>query len=345
MKIINAPGSGEALTRQFQHHIKSQPLQVLNLNGSNQQSQPAGKPTIERVDNIRAIVRYPEFSHIVAKSQSKGSSLEAILQQLYDTANRPIGGMSLTGGDNSARDYFGCVNTTTQFESIRRLISNDQVGSGFVNRWVFVIGTPKPKSARSKRPLISNLYGDFKRLSEWALNVKQNNNGMIDLPSYDYPLFDDYCINVAGAYEDKSAMLGRSRLLLKKLTLLLAINNREVVISDETIKSAQKLFEYTIKCSEFVEGTITTSESTLFEREVYDFIKRSQGTFSTGHEKGPNIKQIMRRFRKNPEVTMEKVNRVLRTMQATGMVIPKQDSRPGPGRKLGLMYIIPADQR
>ncbi|ANA87235.1 DNA primase [Gordonia phage Kampe] len=345
VKIIEGAGSGEALTAQFQHHIKTAPLQALNMGTTNQKSTPTAKPTIEKVDNVRGIVRYSEFSHIVAKSSVKGSALESILQQLYDTADRPVGGFSQSGGDNRAYKYFACVNTTTQFKSIRKLISNDQVGSGFINRWVFVIGTPKQKTSRGKRPIISNLYSDFIKLSNWAYSVKVGNNGMVDLPSYDYPLFDDYCINVAGAKEDESDILGRSRLLLKKLTLLLAINNRETIISDQTILDAQKLFEYTVRCSEFVEGTIKTSESTLFEREVYDFVLKEQGTFSTGHEKGPNIKNIMRRFRKNPEVTMEKVTRILRNFQAAGMIISKQDNRPGPGRRLGLMYIIPQDQR
>lgn len=346
IKIIEGPASGENLAVQFQHRFKTQPLATLNMAGSTPNpNTPPPTPTTVKVDNVRGIVRYPELSGIVAKFKNQGSTLEPTLLQLYDTGSRPIGGTSNTGGDNQAYGYFGVVNTTTQFKSIRKLISNDQIGSGFVNRWIFVIGTPRPKLSRGKRPLISNVYSDIIKISKWAAEIKKDQGGAIDLPSYYYPLFDDYCVNVAGVKEDQSDMLGRSRLILKKLTLLLAINNRESVISDQTILDAQKLFEYTVKCAEFVEGNLAVSESSLLEDEIYSFIKEGQGVFSTGHEKGPNFAQIKRNFRKRRDIDMEKIQRILRTMQTTGMVTIKSDNRPGPGRKMGQMYIIPRDQR
>lgn len=338
VRIIEAPGGEVNLCKSFQHRFTP-----TNFSVGNGQPNARALPLI--VDNVRGIVRYPEFKTIAAKSSMSGSNLEPVLQQLYDTGNRPIGSQSSTNGDYTARDYFGIVNTTTQFKSIRNLMSKDQIASGFINRWIFVIGTPKKKISRGRVPDVSHLYNDVYKLSLWAKAIKDKQGGFIDLPSYNYPLFDDYVVDKAGACEDRSDMLGRSRLILKKLTLLLAINNQETVISDQTILDGQKLFEYTVRCAEFIEGNISYSPEAELEREIYETIKSMQDISASGHEIGPNISKVARKFRKRDDVNGEKLERVIRMYERSGLLKQVKDTRPGPGRKLGTMYIIPRELR
>lgn len=339
VKIISSPGSGEDLSKHFQHRIPS-PLPPA-IPGQK------GKPKVVvpdiEVDSVRGLVKYGEMQKIVAKMRAQSSSLESILLELYDTSRAPMGGSSLTGGSTKAMNYFGCLTTTTQLEMARKLLTSDQVESGFLNRWIFVIGQEKPRISRPRPIPMDSLIGDFRQLSDWARGIAMHHGTRIEFDESaggSGELFDEFNLNVAQPLERTAPIYARSSLLFKKLTLLMAINSREQVISKDTVLAAQALWQYAVDCLRVVEGRILGNDSAELENRVFDWIKEQQDTSAFGLPIGPNMKNIMRKFQGRYGLDTYKIKQLINNMREVGMLQELNDSRTDVKRKKGIMYIV-----
>lgn len=344
VKIISSPGSGEDLSKHFQHRIPS-PVPAPQ---PGQKGQPKViVPDIE-VDSVRGLVKYGEMQKIVAKMRSQSSSLESILLELYDTSRAPMGGSSLTGGSTKAMNYFGCLTTTTQLDMARRLLTSDQIDSGFLNRWIFVIGKEKPRISRPHPIPMDSLIGDMRQLSEWARGIALHHGGRIEFDEStggSGEIFDAFNLDIAQPLEKTAPIYARSSLLYKKLTLILAINSKEQVISKDTVLAAQQLWKYVTDCLRVVEGRILGNDSSELNDRVFNWIKDQQDTSSMGLPLGPNMKNILRRFDNRFGLDAYRIKQIIANMRDVGMLMELNDGRMDVSRKKGIMYIVTEEWR
>ena len=328
VNIISGAGSGEVLADAFHYTVTQQVIQPVNMGQQNAPSAPP-QTTTTKVGGVVGYAKYGELSHLAAKSSSTTSTLEPMLQGLYDTASARTGGMSRSGGKYYADDYFCSISSTTQIKRMRSLLGGDKVDSGFVSRWIFVMGTLKPYKARFKPVHRSGLYSDARRIGMWADDIRSNHRGLIEIPGEfgNVPAYDGFIEQKCMPIE-LDGLTARASLLFKKLVLLLAINNRESQVSDNTLLAAQKLWKYLIDCTRFIEGKIETSEDTELEDRIQEIIEKGQETSAMGYALGPSFKKIKRELRKR-DVTEYRIIQILKSKESVGLIQRVQDPRRG----------------
>jgi hypothetical protein len=322
IKVIKNPGSGEFLAKEFIHEVPDPTVPV---------AKATRKVPMLRNPSVKALVRWPEMSTMIGKSATKGSIVQQTVIELYDVPNT-IGGGSLTNGSYSAENPFGSIATTTQLESIRNLVTTSDAASGFLNRWIFVIGKEKQFIPRQKPIDVSPMKHDVEMLTKWAESKFRNDGGWLDLEQSAGVAWDEFLVTRARPLEmSEGHMLARSTLLFKKLCLLFSANMMEDKISVASIEQAKIAFEYLIDCLKHIGARVATNEVEEVESIVIDFIKSKGSDGATPSD----IRKLVKR--KVVSQTTDSVNRFLKVLEEADMIalraIPQPANRVGAPKK------------
>lgn len=302
-----SPGSGEALVREFQHQIDDP-------------TTPGKKFDCP----VRGIIEFDEMVSLVAKGTRTGSSLKPMLMELFD-GPRELGNSTITNGRVVAVQPFGQVITTTQNRSIRHVLTNNDDASGFVNRWTFVTGLPKPPKS------INNLVLNFdtaaaklKSIHHWASSKER----LILAPDA-FELFDDFILNKVLPAKDKSEefsdIFNRMDLLLKKLLVLITCNEKELVIQKSSVEKMIGIYPYLLK----VYGMVDASMAESLAGELAEAIASTINKYYDRHKKFPTAREIRQNL--PPKMRdFELLNKTLKTMIDLGL-IGKEETKPQRG--------------
>ena len=320
IKIVSGSGSGEYMMREFQHFTPD----------------PRSTAKIKFPDiphpGIRGLVKWSELSEMVGKSSGTGSTVKEKVMELYD-ASGDIQYGSLAHGKTVVKNPFGSVITTTQPESIRRLLSRDQVTSGFLNRWIFASGVPKIIHPRGSLidPTVSK--ADLLLLREWANSKSVQGRGFQDIEVDAGEVYDEFIVNNLAKLKRSDPIYARVDLLFKKLTLLLSANMLESAVSTSTVNQAIKLFDYVIRCYESFGAAMAHSEISELQEEILE--RLDQKIKKTGE--GVSGYDIVQSFKRKHD--SETVRKALRELEELGRIFIASPPRPGPGRKPKLYYL------
>lgn len=321
IKVIKNPGSGEYLASEFCHEVPD-PMAPPNT--------PPKHVQMLRNPSVKALVRWPEMATMIGKSQGKGSIIQQTVIELYDVP-RHIGGGSMTNGAYGADNPFGSVATTTQLKALRKLVSSDDASSGFLNRWLFIIGQSKARQPRGKIIDIDPIVPQVRRLQEWVERMNRERFGALDLddrPGGSGELYDSIILSkVIPLEEDPSEMLSRAVLTFKKLVLLFSANMMETVISREAIAQAEIAFNYLMDCLRHIGVRLQRNEFEEIEVAIVEAISVGEGEGRTGRD----IRRALKP--KNPEWTTDVVNRALKVLEEAGRI--ELATIPQPGGKVG----------
>ncbi|URG17480.1 DNA primase [Rhodococcus phage Mbo2] len=317
IRVVKNPGSGEYIMKQFGHEVPDP-------------ASPPGqkRPNMLRNASVKALIRWPEMATMVGKSAGRGSIISQTIIELYDCPDH-IGGGSLTNGTYGADNPFGAVATTTQLDAIRKLVSGDDVASGFLNRWLFVIGPEKPVQPFIRILDMDPMVPHVKRLLDWSERRNRVAGG--------HQWFTDdallearrFLIEVAHPLEKEDAILARSMVTFKKLCLLFSANMMEDGISLAAVKQAEVAFDYLIDCLKHIGVRIARSEGEIHEQAIMDHIRKFP--LSSDMLKQSQIRQkVSRKQGIDPEL----VDRLLERLEGLG-VIEKFVPAPTAGSKIG----------
>lgn len=254
-KVIGNPQSGEVIVKSFQH-------EVLDVND---------KPIPGQFLPIRVLVNSEELAGIAARSSRQGSTLKDTMMDLYDCKAR-IESQSLAN-PLSAPHPFGSVVTTTQNKSIREVISKKDNSSGFVNRWVFATGVPKPERAINKTHVDLLRAGGLLRL----INGECSTRRVIDWsPEAESAWEHFFHARVVPDKKrgDEAEVFQRIDLLLKKLFLLFTINNRELVVTGETVKRVLEIYPYLLESYDVIGEQVSATSQGDDEDYVLSVVSR-----------------------------------------------------------------------
>jgi len=273
VKEIPTPNSAEYLIKAFSHPIQG-------VTG-------AGTMVVTGYAPIRGIIRFEELSSFKNIAGRSGSDLGSRMLEFYDCKHRVTTGSRATG-DTIAELPFASAFTTTQPKSLSRILSQADEDSGFLNRWLFVGGHPKPGKFWGNVSIdLSAAEKELFRIHVWANDEKavslsreaewQANRDLNDFITKDKDEYDP--------------ALGRIDLTIKKICLLFAINEMSTEITLDIYNRAMKLYEYikayAIFRQEYLEAE---SQQSLAEREIVTKIKQ----FNKRTGDWPTAREIVR---------------------------------------------------
>lgn len=318
IKVIKNPGSGEYLAAQFLHEVPD-PATAPNQRG---------KQKMLRNPGVKALIRWPEMATMVGKSAGKGSIIQQTVIELYDVPKH-IGGGSLTNGAYGADNPFGSVATTTQLKAIRNLVSTDDAASGFLNRWLFIIGRSKTFQPFGEIIDVSPLVPDVKAMNDWAEAKFRDNHGwhqMTNGPHGSAQAAADFLTNVAFPLQmHESEMLARSVLTFKKLILLFSANMMEDKVSIAAVEQAKVAFMYLTDCLKHIGVRVALNPYDELETLILELCSREDGITPRDLRRATK--------RRNADWTTEITNRLLKILEESEMielkVVPQPANRPG----------------
>lgn len=323
IRVISGAGSGEYMLKEFHHQIPDP--QAKNA--------PKGVVVPDLVHpGVRGLVKWSELSEMIGKASAKGATVREKVMELYDAAG-DISFGSVTAGKTVVRDPFGSVTTTTQPEAIRRLLSRDEVASGFLNRWVFASGVPKQPEERGTIIDVTPVAPDVQAVQRWATGMRMNHRGLIDLTADADAEFRRFIRHEIVPLKFTDPLYARGDLLFKKLCLLLAANSLEFTISLDTVERAKIVFAYVIRCQEFFGAALAHSEENDIEDAIIEKIAESVAKVGEGLPGWKIVQSLSKKY------GSEEVKRGIRSLEQTNRIELLTPNRPGPGRKPKLYYI------
>lgn len=307
VKIGTTPGSGEHLVDMFVHKIEDP-----SATGAPQKDWP-----------IRVYTEFDEMASLVAKGARSGSSLKPQLMEVYD-APMSISAGSRGSGSAFALEPFGQVLTTTQNKSIRGVVSEKDDAAGFVNRWVFVTGPKKePKAINLDVADYTEPTMKLKGVHLWASTPKDVTFRPDALEAFE--LFYKEVFAMKDKAEEVTAIFNRIDLLLKKLILLLAINDKTELITVEHVARLKALYPYITETYGVVRTAMSHTESGDLEARIYGSVVR----FYDKHKKAMT-KSYIRKLIK--DVDTEILEKAITNMVKFEMLVMEEQTPGGRGR-------------
>lgn len=275
LKEVTTPGSGEFLIEQFSERILA----------------PAGGSkavTVIGYEPVRGIISFSELSVYKALAGRQGSSLGSLMLDFYDCKDRISSG-SRGGGTLVAEYPYASALTTTQPRSLAKLLTHADEDSGFLNRWLFVGGKVKP--ARFIEPGKPSFHRSSKLLEHihhWAsggreitFDPKVVTKAQQDLNDFVQP----------DMIQNDPAM-NRMDLTIKKLCLLLAANEKKMVIDLDIYERVISMYEYIKAFALYRTGAIIVK---TLEAETEDIIIEKIQEFYNENRSWPSAREIRRK--------------------------------------------------
>ena len=209
---------------------------------SKKEYDPADPKKIVDYHEVRGLLRFNELSVLTERAARTGSDLKGQLMELYD-AYHSIALRSRTAGYVKADHPFCSFVTSTQPDAIRDLVKDTDVVSGFLNRWVFAAGRFKPLRWMGNNKIsVSHLVDPLRSIRSWASSGHREIIFSTDALTRSKEFFRKELepLKMGGG----PPLLSRMDLLLKKIMLLLTINNKNMMITEETVEQVEKLLPY-----------------------------------------------------------------------------------------------------
>lgn len=257
VRMIPVPGSGEALVDQFDlKHTDATTgtVTVLPVNG---------------------LCRDSEMASIMKRIGRNGNTSREVIMDLYDYPT-PLSLSSRGAGVVTATDHYMQFITSTQPGSLRRLLTDADAASGFLNRWAFVFGVPKKRPSRGKfRADHGPAIEPLRKVRAWASGGR-----VVDWHNEDvgirWDAFFDSRIEPLGLQEE-SWLVSRMELLTKKLLLLFAINDRSTTITHQHVDTVMAMWDYLLATYGVVEKQVGRDDTAVCMEAIENYLKARPG--------------------------------------------------------------------
>lgn len=309
VRKISSPGSAEVMIHNFQKPI----------------ADPTNPKLIAYYAPVRGLIDYNELSSLIARTNRAGSAIKPTMMQLYDM-ERQVSTSSLTHGAKIAEQPFASALTSTQPRALKGLISNTDDASGFLNRWIFVLGTAKKRFAIGGVTVdMTPAVKPLQAILGWANSFRAGE--YVEWSEDAAKLFTDFFHTRIEPDKDRSQsdLIVRLDLTMKKLILLLSANKKEKVVTGNTVREAIHLYDYL--CAAY--DVPSTEIGTTFISELQNAIlKISEKQYLTDG-KGVTLRQISKSlWRKN--YSQDTIIRTVESLVKVGLL--EMISSTGVGR-------------
>jgi hypothetical protein len=294
VRNVTTPGSAEVLIYHF-----SKPI-----------FDPADNRTVVGHAPVRGLVDFNELSALSARTNRQGSALKPVLIEFYDNA-KIIGTSSMTHGTKEAHNPFACITTTTQPRAFRELMRQSDIDSGFLNRWLFVGGKEKRRTAIGGVMVdVDALVPALREIWTWAGKGRQL-TWELDAAE----AFEEFYhkIVLPGKKEDETGLLVRIDLTLKKLALLLTANSKLDAVPLWVVEKLVPLYNYLLGCY----GISSAAINNTLHQEIRGKILELAQRYTKKDGRGVSIAEVRRALHRR-NYPMEQMIKVLKFMTELG---------------------------
>jgi hypothetical protein len=294
VRKVASPGSAEVLIHHFQKPI----------------TDPADPKKIIGYAPVRGLIDFNEFSSLIGRANRQGSVLTPTLMQFYDMQTT-VATSSMTHGAKEATEPFASALTTTQPLSLRRLFNMFDEVSGFLNRWVFIPGTPKQRVAiGGVRVDIDPAVEPLQNILGWAASFRSDE--FMEWSDPAAKLFTEFFhdqIEPDKANAD-NAMIVRIDLLMKKMILLFSGNMHQKLVHEQAVRDAIYCYDYLKESYAVPAGQIgNTLTSEVSEAVLFQARKAAQ----RGHALSLNdIAKLLKRRKYPNELLLKTVDSLVK---------------------------------
>jgi hypothetical protein len=241
---------------------------------------------------VRGLIDFNELSSLIGRATRMGSVMKPTLMQFYDMDDL-VKSTSMTTGSKEAHEPFASTTTTTQPLALRDLLDMKDDHSGFLNRWVFVPGNEKVRSSMySVRADISPAIKPLQEVHAWASTFKTDEH--VTMSPEAFKLWDEFFHTVLEPDRKSSTnnMLVRMDLTMKKLILLFAVNRKEKIVSEQSVRDAIHMHSYLKAAYGIPSAHIGTSR----QNEISEVVLRQVEKY-TASQGGITIGQMWRNIK------------------------------------------------
>lgn len=300
VKLVPVPSSGEYLVNAFFYEGKD----------------PSNNKTSLGPQRVNGLVDFDEMSALLARANRQGSTLKSTIMSFADAAMEvKIGG--LQRGDFIAHEPFCSITASTQPKAIRTLLSRNDTGSGFLNRWIFAGGKTKQievlgGSRSSIRIDLAKAVDELKAVRGWGAIERS-----LEMEDDAYEAFSKLFRNKIEPtkVKDDTDLLKRIDLIAKKLMLLLTINLRKEKVPLEVVQAVEPLLEYVIECF----GILNANIGVTLMQDVMNELQRVILKHQKKTQRGASVRDISRYVvRKN--YSLEQIKKALDVMTALDLI-------------------------
>lgn len=230
VRKISSPGSAEVLIHNFQKPVPD----------------PIDPKKVAYYAPVRGLIDFSELSSLIARTNRMGNATTPTMMQFYDMEN-VIATSSMTHGAKEAHQPFASAITTTQPKSLKGLLTQQDVASGFLNRWIFVPGREKQRFAIGGiRIDMAPAVDPLKAIQGWASTFRPDQfMGWSPEAAERFTQFFHERIEPDKA-KSASELITRIDLLVKKLILLFTANQLLDVVPLSAVESAINCYDYII---------------------------------------------------------------------------------------------------
>lgn len=293
---------------------------------------------------LKVLFEYPELSEIGGGASLQGSILKTKLQEVID-GKSVISYYSVGQGDLSAEGGFGAVITTTQPKSIRVILKEKDTISGFMNRFLFLMGRQKRQLSRGAVPLdFANADDLYETAAMWANRPDGRRLDFTkDADEYWDKLYQTKLEPMKD--QDESDILNRVDLYLKRMMLIFAINEHSEIIELHHVQMAEALIKYLLSCYQRVIGALLQTDNREMAMWLTQKIQMmEEKALRDGKEldvAGPTQAELRRHHTHKGWETWQ-VTRCLKELMEAGIITAKQ-AKGKRGASCVRYYVLEAD--
>lgn len=295
-------------------------------------SKPVPDPTNPKITAyyapVRGLIEFNELSSLTSRAQRQGNALKPTLMEFYD-ASSEITTSSMTTGKKLAAEPFGCAFTSTQPRALKELISKSDTDSGFLNRWVFASGQQKQRVAIGGTDVdIKPCIEPLQKIHGWA-GFGKRLNWTPEAEKKFTQIFHD--VLQPAKQQDDGGFLTRIDLLMKKLILLLCVNEMLEEVPERIVDTAFKMYPYLVSAYAIPASQIG---NTIYY-EVMDDIRNQIKTLSEKNKAGATMRELNMRLKRKkypPRVIKDMLDYMVNTSGEIVMHVTKGTRGPETAR-------------
>lgn len=289
VRRVPSPGSAEVLIHNFQ--------------------KPVADPTNPKVTlyhaSVRGLIDFNELSSLIGRTNRTGNVLIPTLMSFYDVED-VIATSSMATGVKEAHQPFASALTTSQPLVLKDLLSKSDSSSGFLNRWVFVSGTDKVRIAIGGAKIdVAPCVLPLQRVLAWSSTFDPDEKVTWSEEAADcFANFFHSRIEI-DKKRDKSELLVRTDLLIKKLILLFTANRQLKEVPLQSVEDAIFCYDYIIGSYALVAEQIGNTLSNEISDKVLACARKQYSL----NKRGVTLSQVARslKYHKYPNDILLKV--------------------------------------
>jgi len=218
---------------------------------------------------VKGLLDFSELSELTQRSGRQGNTLKPTLIKTYDCPTE-ISTRSRTSGTIKAVMPFASLLTTTQVKSIGNLLFSEDIGAGFVNRFLFISGKPKQRIPIGgiKISTESSVI-PLQKIKIWGKKIEQ-----VGWSPEAKKLYEEIYFDVLEPAKTKSEVLSRLDLLAKKLIFLFSVNEMHSLVQVSSVEKFNSMLEYILNCYGVTENQIGNTLAWELRCDIERHIKR-----------------------------------------------------------------------